>query len=415
MRQDKKYRGVLAAVCCLVLGGCGHKEEEEAKPKPLVAVKVAKAETADLLLTVKAPATLWPREQANISARITAPIREIRVTKGASVAKDQVLAVLESRDLQAQRQEAAAAITDAEASLQKTMSGTAPADIERARGQVQTTQAALNQAQKVYDRRADLFKQGAIPERDLLQSQTDLAQARTNYEVARKSLELLQTQSVEKDIAIARSKVEQARARLAAAQAQLQYTELRSPFAGTITEQMQYPGDMAQPGAPTFTVMDLSIMNARAQVPEDQVSAIRPSQPCDFVSVDSPQPAGGRVTTINKAVDAQRRTVEIWCQIPNAGARLRANTFGNANFAVGKVSGVVVPQTTVQFNEGTRSGIVMVVDEKKIAHKRDVEAGEMRQGKVQIVKGLQAGETVVVEGGYGLPDGSEVTLEGASK
>jgi multidrug efflux pump subunit AcrA (membrane-fusion protein) len=409
----KRNCWLLAGLLCFA--GCGKKEEEEAKPKPLVAVKVATAETAEIRLAVKAPASLWPREQANISARITAPIRELRVHKGDTVAKNQVLAVLEDRDLAAQREEAAAAVTDAEANLQKTTAGSLPTDIERARGQVETTEAALNQAQKIYERRSELFKQGAIPSRDLLQSQTELAQARTNAEVAKRSMELLRTQSGEKDIAIARSKVAQARAHLNAAQAQLQFTELRSPFAGTITEQLQYPGDMAQPGSTLFTVMDLAVLNARAQVPEDQLSRVHTGQPCQFISGDAPEPAGGRVTLINKAVDAQRRTVEVWCEIPNAGNKFRANIFGEVSLFVGNSGGVVVPQPAVQFNEGTRTGNVMVVDDKKIAHKREIEAGEVRDGKVQIAKGVNAGEKVIVEGAYGLPDGTEVTLGEPSK
>lgn len=410
-----KCQKVWVFTLLLCLCACPKKEEEEAKPKPLVAVKVAKAEMADIRLAIKAPASLWPREQANISARITASIRELRVHKGDTVAKDQVLVILENRDLIAQREEAAAAVTDAEANLQKTTGGSLPTDIEHARGQVETTAAALDQAQKVYDRRAELFKQGAIPGRDLQQSQTDLAQAKTNAEVAKKSLDLLRTQSGEKDIAIARSKVAQALAHLNAAQAQLQFTELRSPFAGTVTEQLQYPGDMAQPGSPTLTVMDLSLVNARAQVPEDQVARIRIGQACEFVSGDAPQPAAGQVTLINKAVDAQRRTVEVWCQISNPGNRLRANVFGEVSFLVGNSSGVAVPQPAVQFNEGTHTGIVMVVDDKKIAHKREIEAGEVRDGKVQISKGVKAGEMVIVEGAYGLPDGTEVTLGEPSK
>ena len=412
-RKCPEWRVAMAAsvVWALVAAGCGKHEGEEEKPKPVVSVKVAKAEVEQIRLAVKAPATLWPREQANISARITAPIRELRVRKGDSVQRDQVLVVLENRDILAQRQEAVASLADAEANLQKTTAGTLPTDIEHARGQVETTQAALNQAQKVYDRRAALFQEGAIPERELLQSQTELAQARTNYQVAVRSLELLKTQSGEKDIAIARSRVEQARARLANVEAQLRFTELRSPFAGTVTDQLQYPGDLAQPGTPTFTVMDLSVMNARAQVPEAEIGRIRAAQACEFISVDTPGAgSGGRVTVINKAVDPQRRTVEVWCEVPNAGSKLRGNLFGEVHFVTGTISGVMVPQAAVQFQEGTRNGAVMVVDQKRIAHKKDVEAGESHEGKVQITKGLNAGETVVVEGGYGLPDGAQVTL-----
>ena len=177
----------LLMAAALVVSSCAKKEEAE--PKPLVTVKVAKVETADIPLSVSAPATIFAKTQASVAARITAPIREMRVKKGDNVGAGQTLAVLEDRDLIAQRQEAAAAVADAQANLQKTTSGTIPADIDRARGQVETTQAALNQSQKTYDRRKALFQQGAIPERDLLVSETELATARSNYEVARKAYE----------------------------------------------------------------------------------------------------------------------------------------------------------------------------------------------------------------------------------
>ena len=399
----------------ILLAGCGAKEE--APPKPVVAVKLGRAELADIPLTVKAPATIFPKEQANISARITAPIRTVNVHKGDSVSRGQVLAELENRDTVAQKQEAAAALADAQANLQKTLAGTLPTDIERARGQLATAEATLRQAQKIYDRRSELFKQGAIPNKDLLQAETDLAQAKTAYEVARKSLDLLQNQSREGDIRIAESRVDQAKARLALAEAQLQYSDLRSPFAGTVTEQFQYPGDMAQPSAPTFTLMDLSIVVARGQVPESETGKIKVGQSCSFTPTDAADTnASGRVTVINRAVDTARRTVEVWCEIPNSGTKLRGGIFGALTVSTGTAAqSVVVPQSAVQFNEGTRNGFVMVVDDKRIAHKRDVEGGEIAEGKVQILKGLKAGETIVAEGGYGLPDGTEVKAAEAAK
>ncbi len=393
----------------IALAGCG--KQEEAAPKPLVSVKVAKAEVQTVHLTVTAPATLWPREQASVAARITAPIRELRARKGDNVVAGAVLAVLEDRDVRAQREEATAAVADAEANLQKTMAGTLPADIERARGQVATAEAALNLAQEVYKRRADLFKLGAIPQRDLLQSQTELAQAKTNFEVSRRSLELLQQQSSERDIAMARSRVEQARARLSQVNVQLQYTELRSPFAGTITDQSQFPGDMASPTTPTFTVMDLDTVIARAQVPESQVGPVRTGQTCEFRPVDASSEAfPGKITVINKAVDPARRTVEVWCQIPNPEHKLRGNLFGDVTVATGSLpDSVMVPLAAVQFSEGTLNGTVLVV-EKNVAHSRDVETGEKQGGQVQIKSGVKPGDTVVVQGGYGLPDGTEVKL-----
>ena len=101
----------------LILAGCGAKEEEA--PKPVVEVKVAKAEVADVKITVRAPASVFAREQANIGARITAPIRKLLVRKGDSVTAGQVLAQLDNGDLVAQRSEALAGVVDAQANLER--------------------------------------------------------------------------------------------------------------------------------------------------------------------------------------------------------------------------------------------------------------------------------------------------------
>lgn len=393
----------------LLLAGCA--SHEEAPPKPVVEVKVAKAAVAEVRIAVSAPAFLFARQQANIGARITAPIRKLLVRKGDNVAANQLLAQLENRDVLAQREEAAAAVADAEANLQRVTSGTLPTDVERARGQAATAEAALNQAQKFYERRRQLFQQGAIPQRDLQLSETELAQAKVNHEVARRSLDLLLNQSREREILMAKSKLDQAQARLALVKAQLEFTEIRSTSDGTITEQFMFPGDMAKPDAPIFTVMDLSVAVARSQVPEAEASALRVGQPCAFMPTDGGASFGGRISVVNQAVDTQRRTVETWCEIPNPNRALRAGAFGQVRIVTGVwPKSVVVPLAAVQFVEGASKGVVMVAGEKGLAVKREVETGETFEGNVRIKTGLAAGESVIVQGAYGLPDGTRIRV-----
>jgi HlyD family secretion protein len=403
--------------CGLLIAGCKTHSEEEKAPKPIVEVKTAKAEVADLELTVRAPANIFPREQANIAARVTARIVKLYARKGDAVAAGQLLAALENHDLIAQRDEAKAAITDAEANLQKTTAGTVPTDLERARGQIAMTKATLDQSQKIYDRRKVLYEKGAIPQRDLMLSETELAQAKTAYDLAQKSLDLLEKQSSDKDIRIAQSRLEQAKAKFAGIIAQMEFTEIRSPFAGVITEQMMFPGDMAKPDAPIFTVMNLSVVVGRAQTPETESRAVRQGQACGFSPVDQAGEAfPGRVTTINQAVDPARRTIEIWCEIANpqidGQRRLKGGDFGSLAITVGAARrSVVVPVAAVQFAEDGKKGTVMVVDDKNIAHTTEVETGETVDGRVRIIEGLKGGETVVIEGNYGLPDKTEVQIK----
>jgi HlyD family secretion protein len=395
---------------CLLTAGCTAKEETT--PSLIVDVRTARAELADVRLSVSAPATIFPLQQANVAARVTAPIRRILAHKGDRVRAGEILAELEDTDLIAERDEAAAAVTDADATLQKVTSGTLPANIERARGDVATAEATFNRAQKLYERRRDLFAEGAISNRDLLNSETELSQAKVAYDVATKSLDRLVNQSREQDIRIARSRLEQANARLNLLNAQLQFARIQCPFDGTVIEQYLYPGDMAKPDTPIFTVIDLSVAVARIQVPESQAGPVRTGQECLFSPADSPESKyRGRSSVVSRAVDPSRRTVEVWCEIPHPGAGLRSGAFGNARIFTDIVpKSVLVPLAAVQFVEGTHQGFVMVVDAKHVAHRRDVETGESFEGKVQIVKGLNPGEWVIVEGGYGLPDGTEVRL-----
>jgi multidrug efflux pump subunit AcrA (membrane-fusion protein) len=408
-------RRILLFLPVLFLAGCASREETQ--PVPLVDVKAAKAELAEVKVTVRAPAYIFAREQANINARITAPIRKLLVRKGEDVVAGQMLAQLDNRDLLAQRDEAVAVVADAAANLQRVMSGTLPADIEQARGQSAITEAALNQAQKFYERRRQLFEQGAIPQRDLLLTETELSQARTNHQVAARTLDLLLNQSRDKDILMAKSKLEQAQAHLSLVQTQLDFAEIRAASTGTITEQFMFPGDMAKPDAPIFTVMDLAVAVARAQVPEAEGGAVRAGQSCSFLPADAEGTSfTGRISVVNQAVDPARRTVESWCEIPNPRRALRAGAFGKVLIVTGvRPKSVVVPLAAVQFVEGTQRGIVMVASDKGRALRREVETGEVFDGKVQIKSGVAAGDSVIVQGGYGLAADTQIRLQGDKK
>jgi RND family efflux transporter MFP subunit len=170
-------------------------------------------------------------------------------------------------------------------------------------------------------------------------------------------------------------------------------------------------------GNTLFTIMDLSVAIARAQVPESEAAAIRAGQPCAFVASDDTGASfEGHVSMVNQAVDPARRTIEAWCEIQNPKRILRGGMFGQVLFITGVApKSVVVPLPAVQLAEGTKKGFVMVVGESGTAVKKDVEIGEVFEGRVQIKSGVTAGDSVIVQGAYGLPDGARIRVQEEKK
>jgi multidrug efflux pump subunit AcrA (membrane-fusion protein) len=399
----------------LVTFGC--RSGGDADKKVIVNVSVQRAQVQDVPLIVSAPATVFGKSEAHISARITAAVQEVRVHKGEPVKAGQVLAVLDRRDLEAQHADAVASMQSAEAALERTEHASIPLELTQARGDLAAKKAALDLAKKVYERRKQIFAEGAISARDLQTSGAELAQAQANFDAAQTNLNAVEKHTSIEDLQTAKNNLAQSQARESLAAANLSFAEIRSPFAGTVTDQLVFPGDLASPGTQMFTVADMSTAVARAQVEADQVTGVKVGQACSFSMNDGAGTAShGKIIVVNQAVDPARRTVEVWCEIPNRDGALKSGFFGSAKIFVGnKPQAVVIPTSAIEFEEGTQTGKVYVVDGSNIAHLRTVAAVPIDDHEVRVLNGVHAGELVITAGEYGLPDNTQVNPAGASQ
>ena len=95
------------------------------------------------------------------------------------------------------------------------------------------------------------------------------AQAKSQYETAQQHLQSMQSVGRKETVKGAAAQLESAKAKYEAAQAQLAYSEIRSPISGVIADRPVWPGEMANAGSPLLTVMNISSVVARVQVPQD--------------------------------------------------------------------------------------------------------------------------------------------------
>ncbi|HET6863364.1 MAG TPA: efflux RND transporter periplasmic adaptor subunit [Pyrinomonadaceae bacterium] len=388
-------------------------KENEAEITPTVGVKVIKAEKGPIAAEISAIGTIWPREKADVAAKISAQIKQMALLKNKVVRAGEVIAVLESRDLQAQRAEAAGALNEARANERSFVSGTIPKTNAEDQKALLDARARVNNTRATYERRRALFANGGISKKDLEAAQLELTTAEDELRLQEQTVSLRARSLNPNDRALAAAKTAQAEQRLATLDAQLSYSVIRSPITGIVTDQFQYEGDFASAGGKLVTIADSSSVIVKAPFSDTAAAQLKTGDAATVLPTDSSsEERKGQITLLSRSTDPTSRTVEVWITLGNQDGKLRPNGAAQVTvFANSKDDAIVVPLSAVTLESSNADeGTVMVVDAQNVAHETKVTAGIRTAEKVEIVEGLKGGETVVVEGNYSLPDGTKVEI-----
>ena len=396
----------------VALSACAR--EEEAAQEPVTPVQAADVVKGTIHEIVAADAILFPRDQANINPKISAPVRRFLVNRGDHVRQGQLLAELENRDLVAAATESRGQLEQAESSARVT-SASVPEQVTKAQTDVDAARAQTDAAQKLLDSRQQLLREGAIARRLVDEAQVALAQARAQLDTAQQRLTALQAVGRQELVKSAAAQVEAARGHHETAQAQVAYSEIRSPITGVVTDRPLYPGEMANAGMPLLTVMDVSSIVARVNLTQAQAKDVKVGNEATLTPTDGGEAVAGKVTIVSPAVDANSTTVQVWVQAVNPGERLRAGASVHVAIVAATIEGAtLVPAAAILPGEEGGS-MVITVDEKNIANHAKVQVGVREGDLVQLLtdaknEGVHPGERVVIVGGLGLEDGAKVRV-----
>ncbi len=406
----KKTIIIATAVVLLMLSGCAKEKKEEEKP-PVFGVQVDKVEHEPIQRVIIAEGVLRALEQSAVTPKISAPVLKFFVNKGSAVTAGQVLATLESKDLEAAVVDTRAAYAQAEANFRNVSKAAVPEGMVKSLADVQSAQQGLDAAKRLVDSREKLYKDGALPRRQVDEALVLYAQAKAQFDTANKHLESVQGVSRVEDVNIARAQADSAKGKMDAARAQLSYAEVHSPISGIVSERMLFPGEMAQAGTPLLNVMDVSNVIARVSIPQAQAGFVHVGQAAKVVASDGTAAADGKITVISPAVDPQATTLEVWVQMSNPGGRLKPGGTVKVTIQCDTLKDALVVPTVALLPHEDGSTAVYVVNKENLIHVHKVQTGIRNADKTQIVSGVQEGDVVVVEGGVGLGDGAKVKIE----
>jgi RND family efflux transporter MFP subunit len=364
-----------AAVLFLLVAatnGCQEPTKVAAKsPTPVHLADVAVYSSSEGL---RYSASVLPFAQANLSFKSAGYVTQIRqvevgadgrrrnIGAGDYVTRGTVLAQIRHEDLQHQVDQAAAALTQADA---------------------QHVQADLD-----YGRAKALFATHSLTKPEF-----DQAQARFDS---------------------TRGAVDQGQATLRQAQLALADANLTAPFSGYILARNIELGNLAAPGMVAFTIADTSAVKVGFGVPEYAVKQLRLGQEFTIHLQDDPKEYKGRVTSIAASADEKNRVFAVEVTVPNPKASLKPGMIASLSLtSVHKAPVPAVPLSAVVAAPGSSGRYAVFVAKEQngkwVAHLREVALGETHESDVA-VDGVNPGEKVVVVGAAGLKDGDFIQV-----
>jgi RND family efflux transporter MFP subunit len=244
-----------------------------------------------------------------------------------------------------------------------------------------------------------------VANRELARSQKLLAAGA----IAERDIEQARRAAISANAALA-----DARARLSTASKQVGNTNITSPMSGIVSERPISTGDIVQPGAAMFTVVDPSSMRLEGSVPSEQLNQVKVGAPVMFTVNGYPgRSFTGRVVRVNPTADPATRQVRVFISIPNAEGRLVGGLFANGRLAAESRTGLVAPVTAVD----SRSNVPAVFRIKGGKVQRvPVQLGLRDEGteRIEIVSGVAAGDTLLLGAAQGITPGTIVKVSAPS-
>ena len=396
-----------AALCCSVTG-CKKKAAEV--PDVSVTVQAAHATKAPISEEIAADAILAPLSEAALSPRISAPVRAEYVQRGTHVHSGQLLLTLDDRELQGNALESQGAVTAAQANYTATTNANIPEELKKAELDAAQLKTALGVAQRTAEDRRNLYQQGALSGRDVDTSIAAEAQAQAAYETARGHVDAIAKTTRLTDKEAAQGQLTSAKGRLRNAEAQLNYANLRSPIDGVVTDRPLFPGETAAAGTPAITVMDTSSLLAKLHLAQATAQRLTLGHKA---AVHVPGVGGvveGIVSFIGPALDPGSTTVEVWLKLPNVDGQLKVGTPVHAVILGTTINDALQLPISALLPSQESGAVVMVLSDDGTAQKRAITIGIRTPKAVQILSGLSTAENVITEGGYGLDEGTKVTI-----
>ena len=387
---------LLALALRLYMGGGSQEKKKVAHGRPLV--KVVTVTRADMMRHIDLSGQTVADANIPLAPKYTGRVTEVRAKLGDAVEAGDVLMVQDTGDLDISIAENAAA------------TGAARADAREARASYDANYIKarndLELEQSKYERNQYLYSIGAI-------SQDTLDKVKQEYLASKATFDVLADQVQDGDAASVQSKVytaDKAEHATDALRRQREDMYLRAPRAGVIGYRNVEAGEIVSAGTKVFSLVDTSHLNVDCTLAESDAAILKPGMEVevtiDALGADYP----GKIVYVSPAMDDTSKTYQVRIELETDSDEMKAGLFARTAIDIlQRRATLCVPKEALLSRNGRQT--LFVVHEDGTVEERTVKIGLMNDAEVEVLDGIEPGDTVVVTNQDKLQDGKKVETE----
>ncbi len=368
----KTIYALLAFIFLAALSACGNDIEPGSVQTPPSGFQPAATAVAEVVETPRiheAVGAVQAKTDIRVEAQVTGRVLEVLKRPGEAVGKGEVLIRLDSRQSEARLAQARQAMQSA-ASTQA-----------QAREGITAAQAAFSKASSTYQRMQKLHADKVITTEELEKAETLFLQAKAALAQAHDGL------------AAAQANVRRAEKNVQEAEIGLDYTTITAQEDGEVSQRFVDPGDLAIPGKPLLSLQTSGGMRLEAMVREGLISNVRPGLSLEMViTALGDAPLSGHVEEIEPLADPVTRSFLVKVGLPDLPG-LYPGMFGRLLIPLGSERTITVPAEAIR-SVGQLKTVMVKGGERWLPVY--VRAGRRLDGRVEILSGLNGGETVAL-------------------
>lgn len=276
-------------------------------------------------------------------------------------------------------------------------------------------QVSYQGAKEGYELAKDVFDNRLTAQQQVDGAKTQLEMAAGSVEIAQANLEKLKKGATAEQIRISKANLKQAEAALDLVSLQLKNSVIKSPIAGVVAQINLDAGEMAGPGSPVITIIDLSQVYLKVDVTADVITSLTVDQSVEVkVLVFSDQLRQGKISSISPMVDARSQAYPIKILLDNSDQRLKPGMFAEAKITLERSENTIAVPIETVLNLDSSPYLFVVKfsadDEAGVAEKRMIEIGLGNDQEIEVTRGLSPDEKVVIMGQFTLTNGDLVEV-----